>query len=330
MKRVHVTLLALAHGCGPAADDAANTDDTDVVVEEGFLEPPPEDEGFQLELLATAPAGEEIWICDVRAMPNTAIANVSWVEVRQNKGTHHVTLSSLGLLPTPEPPVAYGRYDCNDLYGDASLMEDQVMFYGNQGVAEDEMHLPEGVAATFPPGLHMIHEIHFVNTTNEDIELYNRVNAWTIRDSQVESGIWGGSVRDEHINIPASSEHTEWSRCVMNRDVEVLFLASHTHELGVEFNVRRFDGAETGDIMYTNDDWHVPLIEQYEEPLIVAEGEGFEWSCTWDNPNDHVVNYGLDSTDEMCNLAVVHTPFDPGALCEVVETSDGVLYDPNE
>ena len=147
-------------------------------------------------------------------------------------------------------------------------------------------------------------------------------------DDEVEEGIWGGSVRDEHINLPAGEETTEWSRCVMNEDVEVLFLASHTHELGIEFNIAPFDGETVGDVFYTNDDWHSPKIVQYDPPLVVPAGQGLEWSCTWNNTQDHEVNYGPDSTDEMCNLAIVHTPFSVTAQCEVVETSDGVLWEP--
>ena len=57
-------------------------------------------------------------------------------------------------------------------------------------------------------------------------------------------------------------------------------------------------------------------------------GQGFEWSCTWENQSELDLTYGLTAADEMCNLAMVHTPFDMGALCEVVETSDGVLWAP--
>ena len=39
------------------------------------------------------------------------------------------------------------------------------------------------------------------------------------------------------------------------------------------------------------------------------------------------ITYGLTAEDEMCNLAIVHTPFDPTASCVVVETSDGVLWE---
>jgi hypothetical protein len=206
-------------------------------------------------------------------------------------------------------------------------MEDQIMFFGNQGSAHDVMQLPQGVVAQLPGGLEVIHEMHFVNTTKEDVALYSRVNAWTIPVGEVEQGIWGGNVRDEHINIPAKAEHTEWSRCVFNEDVEVLFLASHTHSLGRNFTIAPFDGEKTGEVMYSNTDWHIPLITQYEPAISVKAGEGFEWACTWKNPADTEVHYGLTAADEMCNLSIVHTPLSMSAECKVVETSDGVLWE---
>ena len=289
-----------------------------------YLEPPPAGEGFQISMDAEAPPGTEIWVCDVKPMPNDVAVAVNRVELQQTEGTHHLTLSTLGLTPNAEVPP--GRYDCNDLYGDKSLMEDQIMFYGHQGAAEDTMLLPEGVAATIPPGLMMIHEMHYVNVTDKPVAVFSRLNAWTMPIADVTSGIWGGSIRDEHINIPAQSTHTEWSRCVMNEDVEVHFVASHTHEKAIEFTVARFDGETTGEIFYRNDDWHVPKIVQYEEPMVLKKGEGFEWACTWHNTTDETVQYGSNATDEMCNLSIVHTPFSMSALCEVVETSDGVLW----
>jgi len=308
--------------------DASVTPDVSTFVP---LTPPPEGEGFQLTFNYTVEPASEAWICDIVTLPNPgAISNVNRVEVQQTPGTHHLTLSALGLVPgsSPFPP---GRYPCEEIYGNQSLMEDQIMFFGNQGTAEDEMILPPGVAATLPGGIDIIYEMHYVNPTQEPVELYSIINAWTIPDAQVDDGIWGGSVRDEHINIPAgAASHTEWTRCAMNRDVEVLFLASHMHELGVEFTIRPWDGgAEAGDIMYSNDDWHVPQIVQYDPPLVVPKGQGFEFACTWKNPFDQMINYGSNATDEMCNLAVVFKPFDLGGLCEVVESSDGVLWTPS-
>jgi hypothetical protein len=306
----------------PAATDPDSAEDPVVP-----LEPPADGSGFQLAMSGTAPANSESWLCSVYPMPTDALANVNWVEFQQNPGMHHMTLSTLGIGVQGEIP--YGEYDCSELYGDASLMENQVMFFGSQGgEGLQEMHLPLGVAAQMPPTMDVIHEVHFVNVTEEPIELYSRVNAYTISDGEVDEGIWGGQVRDETITIPAESDATEWTRCVMNVDVDVLFLASHTHRRGIDFTIRRFDGTTSGDIFYSNDDWHDPKIVQYDPPLVIPAGEGFEYACTWRNTDSFDVNYGLTAEDEMCNLAIVHTPFDQSARCEVVETSDGVIWEP--
>jgi len=301
----------------------ACTDNEDEVQERPVLEAPDEGYGYQLTMTTTAPAYEEVWDCEIYDLPNSTTAYVNWIEFNQNEGTHHMTLSTPNIGTTIDIPN--GKYDCNELYGDS--MDAWTMIYGNQGTAQGEMHLPDGVAASLPANLKVLHEVHYVNATDEPVEIYSEVNAWTILESQVEEGIWGGSVRDENIHIPAQSTTTEWSRCVFNRDVEILFLASHTHEKGVQFDIAPFDGETVGEVFYTNDDWHDPKIVQYEDPLIVPAGEGYEWSCTWTNDTDEDVTYGSTAQDEMCNLAVVHTPFDMDAACEVVETSDGVLWE---
>lgn len=289
-----------------------------------LMDPPPEGEGFQFSLVTVAPAGQETWVCALYDMPITRPASVNWAAYQQTLNTHHMTLSTF----LEAPDLENGVYDCNDLYGDTSLMEDQIMFFGAQGDAEGELHLPEGVAANFIPGLKVLHEIHFVNTTDEDIDLYSVVNGYTIPAREVEDGIWGGQVRDETIMIPARETTTEWTRCVMNEDVNIQFLASHMHSLGIDFSVRAFDGTETGELLFQNNDWHTPGIQQFDPPLVVPAGTGFEYSCTWENVTDADVTYGLESTDEMCNLALVHTPASMSARCEVVETSDGVLWTP--
>jgi hypothetical protein len=311
--------LLLLVGC-PAEDPGDPVVDT--------LDPPLEGQGFQLSIDVVAPANSEVWKCVVYPMPHTEISAVNSVEYIQTPGTHHMTLSTLGFNSAGR--IDHGTYDCETLYGESSLMQEQVMFFGAQGQYSDFMQLPENTAANFPLNMDVIHEVHFVNATDEDIPVFSRVNAYTIPQDTVDEQIWGGQVRDETISIPADGVATEWTRCEMNMDVEVLFLASHTHALGTEFTIRRWDGENAGDVFYTNNDWHDPFIQQYDPPLVIPAGTGFEYSCTWHNWRDEPVSYGLTSEDEMCNLAIVHTPFNMSALCDVVETSDGVLWSPPE
>lgn len=306
-----IAILALACGSTPEPIE--------------HLAPPADGEGFQLAMDAVAPPGTEIYKCAVYPIPlDEGFASVNRVRYQQNAGMHHMTLSTTGL---GGKKVDYGIYDCEDL---GELMDEVIMIFGSQGTPDDTIQLPEGVAATLVPNLDIIHEVHYVNTSEEEVDVFSRVNAYTIPEDEVTEGIWGGQVRDETIAIPAKSEHTEWTRCIMNEDINVLFLASHTHQLGIEFTVAPFDGTTVGDVFYANDDWHDPKIEQYDPPRIVKAGEGFEYKCTWKNDSDQPVGYGLAATDEMCNLAIVHTPYSTTARCEVVETSDGVIWSPDD
>jgi len=311
-----LTLLALTllvTGC-----DASNNNQEPTPT----LEPPAPGDGFQMAMSTTVEPGSEAWICSVYPIPITETAPVHSVEFIQNEGMHHMTLSTTGVNG---PEIEYGLHDCNVLY--EQMMDSFTMIFGSQSTDYGDMILPDGIAASLPPDIDIVHEVHFINTTDEPIELYSVVNAYTIPEDEVVAGIWGGQVRDETIHIPANSQHTEWTRCLMNREVDVLFLASHTHDLGVEFTIAPYDGTTVGDVFYRNTDLHDPMIVQYDPPMPLPVGQGFEYTCTWDNPRDEPIEYGTSTLDEMCNLALVHTPMDILAKCEVVETSDGVLWE---
>lgn len=310
-----MTLFLL--GCAvPAVGDSADSSLP-------TLAPPAQGEGFQAAMTATAEPYSEAWWCAVYDLDTTTASAVNRVEYLQNEGTHHMTLSTTVLSDSPLEP---GMHACDTLYSDTDLMESAVMMFGNQGAGEGSLQLPEGVAALVPAGIQVVHEVHYVNATDAPVELYSYLNAYTIPEAEVTDTIWGGQVRDETIEIPAASTSTEWTRCVMNEDVEVHFLGSHSHALATAFRVATFDGTSTGEVFYENHDWHDPLITQYNPPLVVPAGTGFEYACDYRNDSDAPVSYGYTADDEMCNLTIVFTPGSVTAECKVVETSDGVLW----
>ena len=332
MRAVLISLALM--GCTDKDDDTGESDGLDRPV----LEAPDPSDGFQLSMYGTAEPFSEVWMCSVYPLPVDAegFTAVQSVEYNQNEGTHHFTVSALNfslLGGVTESPVEYGTYDCNELYGDSTLMEEAVMVFGGQGDPSGEMVFPDGTVANVPASIDVLHEVHYVNPTPDPVDIYSEINAYTVAQSAVEKSMWGGSVRDEHINVPPNGIHTEWSRCVFNEDVEVMVLAGHQHALGTRFDIAPYNGetGEVGEVFFSNDDWHTPMITQYEEPISVPAGQGFEWTCEWNNTTDEEVNYGNESTDEMCNMAVVFRPTEGTisltAECEVVETSDGVLWD---
>ncbi|MBM4359579.1 MAG: hypothetical protein FJ096_15865 [Deltaproteobacteria bacterium] len=313
--RAVITAVALVAGCTSGTPPAPSpTDD---------FPPPTEEQGFQVSMSVSAPAGAEIWKCKIDYLPSTlGFFAANRVASKQTDYIHHMDIMALAFTPLELEP---GIYDCDAIYyAHKELMEDGIFLYASQQ-AEQQIQLPKGTAAMIPSKMQYMQEIHYVNTTNAPVDVFSKVNVHTIPPLEVTDRIWGGVVRDAHINVPPMAKHEEWSRCIMNEDVEVLFLSSHTHKLGKKVTAARFDGTTTGDVFYENDDWHAPKLDNYAPPMRLKKGEGLEFHCFFENDSDKAVHWGFGADDEMCQLGLVFTPSSTTAACEVVETSDGVI-----
>lgn len=210
-----------------------------------------------------------------------------------------------------------GHYDCRTLYEEIPELMDGTFIYASQ-LPEEELILPDGVAAVLPQQLRVMAEVHYVNPTSEEKPVWSRVNAYNMPIGEVEEQIWGSAVRDTEISVPGGAQdHVEWTQCVMNRDVELVFSSSHTHQLAQLVEVFRFDGTQTGELLYTTEDWHAPVLNTYDR-MPVSAGTGFEFRCHYDNPSPDEVHWGFSASDEMCQIGIVHTPADLSAACEVV------------
>ena len=287
------------------------------------LPPPAEGEGFQMGIDTVAGPGEEIWKCYVADLPGDGLTAVNRVESIQTQGVHHMDVMALGLLDLPIEP---GMHDCDTLYDAYSeMMEEGIFLFATQN-EQEALQLPENVAAVVPGDLRVMVEMHYVNPTPYEVDVWSRINAYTMPVDEVEDQIWGSAVRDSDINVPPNTDdHVEWTRCVMNRDIDLLLLSSHTHELATRVDVFTFDGENRGEMIYQNLDWHAPPLLQFPEPRFVPAGTGFEFQCHYRNETDAEVNWGFGADDEMCQIAIVHTPFDLFAVCDEVASGGGPL-----
>lgn len=304
MQRAAILWLGLTAACTSSTDD-------------DILPPPPKDQGIQISYSAEAAPGTEIWKCNVSDLPSNTYLDVNRVESVQNDSVHHMDLMAIALAAPDLPP---GEYDCADVYARyPKLMDEGILIYASQQ-ANQHIQLPPGTAAELLPKMRVMHEIHYVNTTEEAVTAFSKINAYKMPADQVQQTIWGGAVRDTDINVPAgATSHIEWTRCTMNADVDVLFLSSHTHRLAERTVIRSFNGEAAGDVLYTNTDWHAPpLFDMTAAPLHVPAGTGFEFECDYDNPGTSEVHWGFTAADEMCQIALVYTPGETTRKCEVV------------
>ncbi len=308
--------LAPTLGCDSAEDSGPGP------ATNSYFTPPAAGEGFQVGMTVTAPAGQEVWACLVlEGLPvDDQFAFINHVEHKQTDFVHHMDLMALAFTSTDFEP---GQYDCKDLYAENSqtIMDEGVILYASQNAGE-KVQLPEGVVAEVPAATKFLYEVHFVNTSDEDIEVKSYVNAYTIDAEDVRGNIWGGPVRDLDINIPPKAEdHIEWTRCVMTDDVEVVFLSSHSHELAQNFQVRSFNGQKVNEeLLYENQNWESPHLEHFDPPLVVKKGEGFEFQCHYKSDRDTETNWGQTAADEMCQVAIVFTPGKSSTKCEIVDS----------
>lgn len=302
-----VWMTCILIGCGSTSDD------------NDLLPPPAKGEGIQLSYSAVAQPGEEIWKCNVSDLPTDKYLDVNRVESVQNDSVHHMDLMAIALAA---PNLAPGEYDCAPLYAQyPSLMDQAVTLYASQQ-ATQQVQLPEGTVAELLPKLRVMHEVHYLNTSEEPVTVYSKINAYAYPQDKATQNIWGGAVRDLDITVPAgATDHVEWTRCVMNGDVDVLFLTSHTHKLADRTVIRPFDGHTTREPIYMNTDWHAPpLHDMTSAPLHVAAGTGFEFECHYSNPGSADVHWGFTAADEMCQMALVYTPGDTTRKCEITES----------
>lgn len=259
-------------------------------------------------------------MCRVLDLPTKRFFPVNHAESVQNDGMHHMDLIATALATSQLEP---GDYDCRDVYAQyPNLMEDGIIIYASQQ-KEQEIVLPAGTVANLLPHMRVMHEIHFVNPTDEPITAYSKINAYEYKED-FDKEIWGGAVRDLDINVPGNTaQHVEWTRCVMNQDVDVLFLSTHTHALAKQTVVRRFDGpsAAPGEILYTNTDWHAPaLADLTATPLHIPAGSGFEFECNYENHSGEPVHWGFTAAEEMCQIALVYTPGEATRHCDIVDS----------
>lgn len=312
-------LAGLALACGPggkAQDSQGSSGEPGIELAE-----PEPGEGFQIAMDVVAPAGTEVWKCEVMDLPLPETTGVRRVVSRQSPGVHHMDIMALSLLNLP---LGVGTYQCADLYNTyPQMMEDGVFIYATQ-LAADELVLPTGVGAILPDNLRVMVEMHVVNASAQEQHLFTRVNAYTMPFGDVQQGIWGSAVRDVDINIPAGAQnHVEWTRCVMNRDVDLLFISSHTHQWGRQVEINLFDGTNPGQQLYVNNDWQTPALLKLNPPLHIAAGTGFEFRCHFSNATDAEVHWGFTAADEMCQIGFAHTPYDTQASCDVVASGVG-------
>lgn len=308
---LHVPALAGALVLGAcSSSDPGTTPDEPVEPEaettEALLDPPAS--GFLIESIGTnIRAGEDVEYCEVARFPGSPDETyyVNRMEVAFNEFSHHLILYTV-----PPGSEAESQYEVGDIvpcngahqFGTVGALTGSQKPYQN-------IQYPDGIGRTVQGGQMIIWNYHHLNTSKDDVWGRHAVAMHTVDKSEIVQLAKTFAMANVAIDVPPRSEASFTSECTFDQDIQVWALSRHTHQWGTNFDVS-FVGDRLGDEhLWTSTDYEADTSFQFERdygldsPTIrMRAGEGFRFTCHYDNPTDEPLRFGFEATDEMCIL----------------------------
>jgi hypothetical protein len=282
----------ILHGApryGKVADPALLNDKSDTA--QLILNPLPKPgQGFQLHMPAyEIQPGTEREIFLYQHNPNTTTQYMHSAEVAMREGSHHFILWGVDGSQFDLPENVFRDRT------DAEMSRVRDILGGSQTLYST-LTLPPGVAVAIEPNKGFDFNSHYVNPTDEPIHGEAYVNIYTMPADSVEHIAQPFLWADPNFMIPPHSTYTRahyWDP--FTDTTHLLVLASHAHKRMISFKVYR--NGPTGELLYTNTDWHEPPVAQMD--LVLKPNERLYSETTWMNESDHSIKFGLTSEDEM-------------------------------
>jgi len=252
----------------------------------------------------TIPAQSERQMCVAHTYGGEAVGIRAQRNYQSPMG-HHVTLFGTTVSDREMPDGE--QWDCTSLEALSMTDLEPIMIGGSIVEDEDgslnEFILPDGMGAVLKAGQRIVIQSHYLNTTQSDILVGDAVHLDVIPEAEVE--IWAAplvnTVTDLH--IPANTDgYNVTFDCEFEDPYTVLYIGGHLHEWGDSFQTRYTPNGGTEEVIYDIPVWDPVLRDapQYTDYLdgdfTVDTGDVFTTSCTWNNDEDHE----LEFPEEMC------------------------------
>ncbi len=270
-----------------------------------FTTPKP-GEGFQITTqgIKLGPSDDDEW-CEAFEVPknpdnSTGAYCITRFEVAMTKGYHHLFVAKAPVGSTSEKLMEVGkRVRC---VGGAHIAygTDLLPIPLPQGVYADVPYY-KGIGEKFTPGQKISVNYHYLNTTDKDIIGVTKLNFHAAPcDGLLEMQQFGFYNQD--IAVPPHGKQATTMSGTFTQDVYVLDLFRHTHRWGREVPISYYKGPKDGQIIFKSPDYELGAGFHFPEPVLFHKGEGFTFTCNYENTTDNYIRFGPTANDEMCML----------------------------
>jgi len=288
----------------------------------------------------TIAAGQEIGsLCQSWVLDNDEEVWVNAVEMDNDGAYHH---SNWFFVPEDHNDWPTGPWiNCYDegFHEIDAAIAGGVLYAQSTQVRHELQKFQPGAAVHIPARSRIITVTHLLNYNIEPVTTGLRLNLYTMPRAEVTIPLTPAQLIYGDLKIPGKSTSWFGSTCDLAATYGGLFegqplamklhyVLPHYHSLGAGFDLTIVGGPKDGQSIvalgaFSSD----PFGFAFDPPIDLAGATGLKFGCTFENPRDEVVRWGIGD-QEMCEaLLFFESPmaFSAGVSQTNSETSEGDL-----
>jgi hypothetical protein len=266
------------------------------------------DDGFQLRSVgADIAPGEDVEYCEIGELPGDPSETyyVKSIELANAKFSHHLVVATA--KPGSAADARLRELDIGDKVtcngANFEWPEEGLVGLASAQTPYFSLGFPDGVGTVLSGNERVVFDYHYVNTSDKSVRAESAFNVHVVDGASIEHIATAFSFFNFTIDIPAHAQKSFTAESHFTEDLKVANLVRHTHEHGRDFSVWYSGGPNDGEHIWTSGDWKHDTLHDFPEPITVNAGDGFRFSCDFENQGDAPLRYGIKGTDEMCILA---------------------------
>jgi hypothetical protein len=263
-------------------------------------------------------AGSETVMCSTIRLPTSVDVDVTKIEATLPTGGHHLIMYKVSdTTESPTPTV------CDSVTNITTSIP--LIIAQN---TDSTLNLPSGVAYHFAAGQMVRLEVHYLNATQNPLNVEGRVTmtpgvaGQTYQQADI---MFCGSVSQlTSIGVPPYTTSAPLNPGFFSGNGSIDFtkiklfgLTTHQHWTGKEATVSKSTSASSaGTLLYDNTNWSAAPLKTFDDNSLVTfgPGEGIRWQCTYDTQDASPkpltnVKFGESArVNEMCFLWAYYYP----------------------
>jgi hypothetical protein len=299
-------LLLAAAGCATQASGSDFAEGDAAAAQAAPLVLAPPAQGFQVETrpLAIEP-GEDIRWCEVVKLPGgpSDVYYVGRIETAMTEHSQDLIVSAAAVGSETDAAMEPGAQTPCTRAGEA-FGEDVVALTSSQLAYHDQRY-PTGVGQVLRGGQKLAIDYHSVNPSEQPVSAQVKLNFHTVaREAVVHSAHLAG-FDNLTIYTPPGGRSSHLAECRVNEELVISELVRRTQSRGTRFRVWIAGGERDGDLLWVSRGPGDTRVELHN-PLHLSPGEGLRFQCDYVNNTDLELRYGVNASDEMCNLGATY------------------------